>query len=235
MRIRNWLLRPGGAVWLSVLLTAVVLIESKWTPWAPYFIVYAVLAIFFPLYLRTRRFGSFAGVFRRHWKFIAGVCLLALFFDQVIFTRLYQQVLDGFGVGGDAFYSLDAALNVMIAAVSAKFQISPDAAQLLYAFFILIWAPVGEELYYRGYLLGVLRRTNGFAVSSPVSAFFFAIRHATHLFFLWPAVPWAAMASWVAGAFVFGLLMNWLYEKTESLYPPMLVHAAVNLVELFFL
>jgi membrane protease YdiL (CAAX protease family) len=65
-----------------------------------------------------------------------------------------------------------------------------------------------------------------------VSAAFFGIRHATHLFFLWPNVPWIAAASWAAGAFVFGLFMSYLYEKTRSLYPLMLVHAGVNIIEI---
>jgi membrane protease YdiL (CAAX protease family) len=232
MKIKRRLLSGSGAIWLSVVLTAVVLFESKWTPWAPYFIIYAVLAVFFPLYLRAGRFGSVADTFRRHWKLIAGVLLAAIFFDEVVFHWLYQRVLGAFGVGADPFYSLDAAIGVMITAVSAKFRISSDAARMLYAFFILVWAPVGEELYYRGYLQGVLRRTRGFGASALISSFFFGIRHATHLFFLWPAVPWAAAAAWVTGAFVFGLWMNWLYEKTNSLYPPMLVHVVVNVVEL---
>jgi membrane protease YdiL (CAAX protease family) len=34
---------------------------------------------------------------------------------------------------------------------------------------------------------------------------------------------------WVANAFVFGLLMSYLYEETHSLYPLMLIHAVVNI------
>jgi len=41
-----------------------------------------------------------------------------------------------------------------------------------------------------------------------------------------------AAASWVAGAFVFGLFMSYLYEKTRSLYPVILVQAGVNLIEI---
>jgi membrane protease YdiL (CAAX protease family) len=52
------------------------------------------------------------------------------------------------------------------------------------------------------------------------------------LFFLWPDVPLVAAGSWVLGTFVFGLLMSYLYEKTRSLYPPMIVHTAINIVEL---
>jgi membrane protease YdiL (CAAX protease family) len=65
-----------------------------------------------------------------------------------------------------------------------------------------------------------------------VSAAFFGLRHATHLFFLRPNVPLVAAGSWVVGTFVFGWLMSYLYEKTRSLYPLMLIHAGVNLIEI---
>jgi membrane protease YdiL (CAAX protease family) len=78
----------------------------------------------------------------------------------------------------------------------------------------------------------VLRSRWGFPASALVSAAFFGIRHATHFIFLYPHLPWIAAASWAASAFVFGLIMSWLYEKTRSLYPPMLVHAVINLIDL---
>jgi membrane protease YdiL (CAAX protease family) len=235
MKVKNWLVSEAGAVWVGVLLTLIVLIESKLTAWAPYFIVYAVLAIVIPIWLKTYRFGSFGEGFRDHWKIILSVFLLALFFDQAVFNWFYQWILNLAGAGADPFYSLNATLTVMIDAIASKFSITADSARMLYAFFIILWAPVGEELLYRGYLQGVLRKTRSFRFSAILSSVFFGVRHATHLFFLWPNVPWGAMLSWVVGAWVFGLLMSYLYEKTKSLYPPMLVHAAVNLVELLFM
>jgi membrane protease YdiL (CAAX protease family) len=210
----------------------IVLTESIFQPWAPYFIIYAILAIVIPLVLKTYQFGSFGTVFRSHWKLILGIFVLALVVDEGIFTLLYQRILDGFGVGGNAFYSLHAAVNVMPGAAAKKLYISPDAALMFYALFLVVWAPIGEELFYRGYLQGVLRKNGGFRMSALVSDAFFGLRHATHLFFLWPNVPWVAAASWVVGAFVFGLFMSYLYEKTRSLYPTMLVHAAVNIIEI---
>jgi membrane protease YdiL (CAAX protease family) len=235
MKIRNWLLTESGVLWTSIILTIIVLMESVLAPWSPYFIIYAILAIAIPILLGTYTFGSFLGAMRKNWKILLTILFLVVFVDEVVFNRLYQWGLDHFGVGGNPFYSLNAATVVMIEAIASKFSITPDAAQMLYAFFVIIWAPIGEELYYRGYIQGVLRQTKGFGFAAIVSSIFFGIRHATHLFFLWPDVPWVAMASWVAGAFVFGLFMNYLYEKTKSLYLPMLVHFLVNIVELFFL
>jgi membrane protease YdiL (CAAX protease family) len=120
---------------------------------------------------------------------------------------------------------------VLANAAALKFNITPDKALTLYALLILVWAPVGEELFYRGYIQGVWRQSSGFSAAALVSAAFFGIRHATHLFFLWPDVPLVVTANWVVYTFVFGLLMSYLYEKTHSLYPPMLIHFGVNLIE----
>jgi membrane protease YdiL (CAAX protease family) len=232
MKLRTWLLSDIGVVGAGIGLTLIVLAESIFPPWAPYFVVYALLAIAIPVALGTYQFGSLWAVLRSNWKLILGLFIIVLIWDEGITTWLYERALAALGLGGNPFYSLNAALETLAAAAALKFGITPDTAMMLYALFIVVWAPVGEELFYRGYIQGVLRQSWGFKASALVSAAFFGLRHATHLFFLWPNVPWVAAGSWVAGAFVFGLLMSYLYEKTRSLYPLMLVHAAVNLIEL---
>jgi membrane protease YdiL (CAAX protease family) len=232
MRVKTWFLSNAGVIAAGIALTLLVLWESVLPPWAPYFILYAVLAIALPVILRTYRFGSFGGVMKKHWRLILGVFAAAVVWDQGVSSWLYEKILARLGLGGDPFYSLNSSVGVMADTAARKFGITADGAMMLYAVFLLVWAPVGEELFYRGYMQGVLRERVSFWVSALVSAAFFGIRHATHLFFLWPDVPWAAAASWAAGAFVFGLLMSYLYEKTRSLYPPMLVHAGVNIIEL---
>jgi membrane protease YdiL (CAAX protease family) len=235
MKIKQWFLSEPGVILVAAILTLLVLAESILPPWAPYFIFYAILAILIPWILKTYRFGSFGAVLKTHWKLILGVFAVAFILDEGVFTWLYEHALVGLGLGGNPFYSLSAALTALADKAALKFGITPDAALMLYAAFIVLWAPIGEELFYRGYLQGVLRRFQSFRVSALVSAGFFGIRHATHLFFLWPHVPVVAAVSWVVGAFIFGLLMSYLYEKTRSLYPLILVHAGVNLLELILM
>jgi membrane protease YdiL (CAAX protease family) len=232
MKLRAWFQSVMGVVGIGLMLTLIVLGESIFPPWAPYFIVYAFLAILIPLALKTYKFGSFRVMLSSKWKLILSIFIVALLVDEGIANWLYQRILDSFGVGSNSFYSLNAAINVLIGKTSLKFDITRDTTQVLYALFLVVWAPIGEELFYRGYMQGVLRQTRSFGVSALVSATFFGIRHATHLFFLWPNVPWIAAANWVVSAFVFGWLMSYLYEKTGSLYPPMVVHAVVNLIEI---
>jgi membrane protease YdiL (CAAX protease family) len=232
MKSRAWLLSESGVFGVGIVLTLIVLAESIFPPWAPYFILYAVLAILIPLVVRTYQFGSFWAVLKTYWQLILGILIIALIWDEGISTWGYERLLTMLGVGSDPFYSLNAALQLLAETAARKFGITPDAALMLYAVFILVWAPIGEELFYRGYMQGVLRQFGSFRMSALVSAAFFGIRHATHLFFLWPHVPWVAAASWSVGAFVFGLLMSYLYEKTNSLYAPMVVHVAINLIEI---
>ncbi len=232
MGLKTWLLSRMGVFGVGTGLTLIVLAESIFPPWAPYFIIYALLALFIPLALRTYQLGSFRAVMRDHWRLTLGVFVIVVICDEGIFTWLYERILAGLGLGGNPLYSLNAALEALADKAATKFGITSDAAMLLYALFVLVWAPVGEELFYRGYMQGVLRRFGSYKASALASAAFFGIRHATHLFFLWPDVPWVAAGSWVVGAFVFGLFMSYLYEKTHSLYPPVLVHLGVNLIEL---
>ncbi len=232
MKSRTWFLSGTGVVVTGTVLTLIVLVESIFPPWAPYFIFYAFLAIVIPLALHTYQFGSFWAVWKTHWRLTLGIFVIALIWDEGIITWLYERVLALLGLGDNPFYSLNAALEVLAETAALKFGITSDTALMLYALFILIWAPIGEELFYRGYMQGVLRRFGSFKMSALVSAGFFGIRHVTHLFFLWPNVPVVAAVNWALGAFVFGLLMSYLYEKTRSLYPLMVVHAAINLVEI---
>lgn len=234
-KTKNWLLTTNGVIGISTLLTSIVLVESIFPPWAPYFIVYAILAILIPSVLKTARFGSFRTALTSHWKIFLGCLVVAVIWDQGIFTQLYEYSLNRLGIGNDPFYSLNTASEILLDAAATKLDITVDSATILYALFVLVWAPIGEELFYRGYIQEVLRDTKGFRVAALVSAAFFGIRHATHLFFLWPNVPLVAAGIWSINAFGGGLLFSYLYEKTNSLYLPMLVHAGTNIVGIIFM
>jgi membrane protease YdiL (CAAX protease family) len=232
MKPTKWLLSKTGVITTGTFLTLLVLAESIFPPWAPYFIIYALLAILIPLVLKTYNFGPFLQVLRTHWLLIAGVFAIAMLWDVVISGTLYEHFLTQAGLETDPFYSLNAAVVAIAGKAALTFAITPDEAIMIYALFILVWAPVGEELFYRGYMQGALRKKMSFWPAALISAAFFGIRHATHLFFLWPDVPYAAAGFWVVSTFVFGLLMSFLYEKTRSIYPLILVHVLINIAEL---
>ena len=81
----------------------------------------------------------------------------------------------------------------------------------------VIFAPVFEELAFRGLLFAILRRRFRFLPAALISASIFAIAHGYGLVgFI--SVLWS------------GLLWAWMYEKTGSLLPGMLAHAINNLL-----
>ncbi len=81
----------------------------------------------------------------------------------------------------------------------------------------VIFAPVFEELAFRGLLFAILRRKFHFLPAALISASIFAIAHGYGLVgfisVLWSGVLWA-----------------WMYEKTGSLLPGILAHAINNLL-----
>ncbi len=92
------------------------------------------------------------------------------------------------------------------------------AAFAVAALLVCVVAPVCEELFFRGYLFGALRR-RGLLLATVVSAAAFGLAHAASapLGFI---VPLAAL----------GAILALLYERTGSLYPPIALHALNNSV-----
>ena len=233
---KEWMLTTAGVFTVSVLLTIIVAFESKWMPLAPYFPIYAALAILIPWKLgiwRPEWDMKIAGkdikhTFAKHWKIILAIFVIAGIWNIESEYILYN-ILACIELTGISF---DAAINLVAQEAAIKFGFSTIAAMGIYAFFIVLWAPIGESLFYLRYIQGTLRQENSFAFSAFVSMAFFSIRHATHFLFLLPEYPIAAGLIWVLSAFVFGFLMSYLYEKTNSLYPPAIIHFIVNIASI---
>jgi membrane protease YdiL (CAAX protease family) len=81
----------------------------------------------------------------------------------------------------------------------------------------VIFAPIFEELAFRGLLFGMLRRRFKFFPAALISTSLFALAHGYSLIgFL--SVFWS------------GFLWAWIYERTGSLIPGMIAHATNNLL-----
>jgi membrane protease YdiL (CAAX protease family) len=167
MKIRTWLLSNIGAIGISIGLTVIVLVESIFPPWAPYFILYALLAIALPLVLRTCRFGSFWTVLKTNWRLVSIVLAIAVIWDGGIITWLYEHILGSFRLGDNPYYSLNAAIGLLTDTAARKFNITSNQAMMLYALFVIVWAPIGEELFYRGYVQEILFAPQQAGTSAP--------------------------------------------------------------------
>jgi hypothetical protein len=81
----------------------------------------------------------------------------------------------------------------------------------------VVAAPFFEEVVFRGLLFATFRRRFGLIVSALASALIFAAAH---------GYGWVGLFSVLWS----GALWAWSYERTRSLVPGMLAHAAVNLL-----
>lgn len=77
-------------------------------------------------------------------------------------------------------------------------------------------APIAEEVVFRGLLYGWLRRHLGVALGAGLSAFAFAVAHG--IVILIPAL------------FVVGVIAALMYERSRSLWPPIILHATFNTI-----
>ncbi|MGQ4914101.1 MAG: CPBP family intramembrane glutamic endopeptidase [Candidatus Asgardarchaeia archaeon] len=221
---------PSGVILVGIVLTLIVLIESlEIIPWSPYFLIYAALAIIIPIWLKSYKFGKLVDVFKQNLVFIVIIFVIIAVFSVAI-DFIYEQLLVSSGLSGDPMYDFNAALVALAHKAAIKFGISDLNATLIYAVYIIVWAPIGEELFYRGYMYGELKQRMNKYAAMLISTFFFGIRHATHFFFLLPEYPLIPGIYWAVHAFIFGLIIVYLYEKTDSLYPPMIIHFLANVL-----
>jgi uncharacterized protein len=80
----------------------------------------------------------------------------------------------------------------------------------------VIAAPLGEEVFFRGFLFGSLRGRLGFWRAAAISAVVFAIFHVIPLLMVL--------------MFFVGLALAWLYERRGSLVAPIGAHAIFNVI-----
>lgn len=233
MSTRHRLLSTGGILVVATLLMALALLENTLAPWAPFYVAYAAVATILPLALGSFSFGPLRDLRLGGWAAAIACPVVIQVVGALWIGLLYPGVLRALGVGAEAasgpFYSLDAALSAVSEVASGRWHVGVGALQTAYLLFILLWAGLGEELFYRGYMHGALRRRHGFGVAALTSAAWFAARHATQLALVSP-YPWGACCAWVVFAFLAGTLFSWLYDRTGSLYPPVIAHYLLNLV-----
>jgi membrane protease YdiL (CAAX protease family) len=87
------------------------------------------------------------------------------------------------------------------------------------AFLIVIAAPLSEELFFRGFMFGGLRRSMSIWPAAAISAV------------VWGSLHLGAGNIGVAIQLaVFGVILAWLYERTGTLWAPVLAHAINNTI-----
>lgn len=88
------------------------------------------------------------------------------------------------------------------------------------ALLIIVAAPASEEIFFRGFIFGGLRRRLSFWGAALISAAIFGVFHYTG----------AGSVGVVPQLAFLGFALAWVYEETGSIYPTMAIHAFNNLI-----
>lgn len=229
-RVRAGLTSVPGVLLVVALLTLLCRIETTSAPWSPYFFAYGALALALPLWLGCAPIKPRRLTGKPLWRATAVMAVLAILIDSGVFTITYDWLLQQNGYF-QPFYSISGATNLLIETVAIRQHLSQITAMGIFGVMVLLWAPVAEELFYRGYVYTSLKQHLPLAVAWGISVAVFGLRHIIHFYYLWPTLSVAGTV-WACSMLIFGSLMTWLYERTGGLAPSMLVHLLVNLAGL---
>jgi len=96
---------------------------------------------------------------------------------------------------------------------------------IVQAFFV---AALAEELFFRGYLYNLLKKTCRICVAQHISAFIFTFSHFNLLFrALNEGLVFRVFSNYIAIYFL-GWTMAYIYERKKSLIPCILFHACID-------
>ncbi len=216
-------------------LTILHLVESLWfVPWSPLIPIFSILAILLPLRHRTR---EELGLKRpERWKnFLAHIVLgtVVTVAVGVAISSVYLLIIENLGLKGNIQYDWFVAYQSWGEHILRKFGSALGVVWNI--LFMLAWAPIGEELLYRGYAFNSLLKKRSFAFASTISVLFFAVRHFFHL------VPSFSTPLIVPGLFwsilviPFGYVTCYVLRKSKPLYATMSIHFLHNLLSGFLL
>lgn len=227
----DFLSSPWGSVAVAAALTLVICAESRWLPWAPYFLIYALLAPAVPVLLGGWSPGNLPALWRDHGPFILGAAAAMLIWEVGIATWLYEWIwLPARGHDGDPRHSPTHSLNLLAETAGRSAGLGPKASAAVFGCYSLVWAPVAEELFYWGYLYANLREGTSFWTASLITSFFFGIRHMAHFLFLKGRFPWPAAVWLAASTAITALINSLLFEKIQALTPLILIHLTANVL-----
>ena len=228
--VRSCMRNPSAVIALTLGLTALCFIESaKMVPWSPYFILFAILTVVLPRFFDSTPIWPTKMHGRKLLLFMALMIIVGCAIDTGVFVFGWDWFLARIGLGGKPFYSMAGALNTLIATVAKNRHLTLAQAQAVFGAFVLVWAPIGEELYYRGYVYNSLKERYSRRTALLITYFLFALRHVTHFFYLWPTVSVAGI-EWAVDVFIIGALFTYVYERAGGLMPVMIVHFLVNVL-----
>ena len=117
-------------------------------------------------------------------------------------TAVYAYIIDQIGV--DQLSPPDVSSDIVF----------PGPAALLTFQALAVWTPLTEELFFRGFIFAGLSPLLGVKWAVIASAVVFSLFHLS--------------SGVLIPVFITGVLLAWLYQKTGTLWPSIVAHAAQN-------
>lgn len=130
----------------------------------------------------------------------ASILVAVVLIVGISINLLYEWVLTSFGVEPPP-------------ALPSQFTQTGVSLAMVTLLAVLV-APIAEETFFRGFILGGIGKRFGYGWGVVVSALLFSLAHMQ---------PGALLP-----IFILGLLLAWLYIKTGSIWPCILTHFAYN-------
>lgn len=209
----------------AVLMLFIAAFESlRDTPWSPLFPIQLGFAgaLFFVFVPKEKRGGLLRWNLRGFLEAL-GLLLLVSF----VLSSLAQFVFSGLMQLPVAEWDYMAYFKQIYPDMTLKFgMVGSDVLMFL---FLVVMAPICEELFYRGVFWEMFSNTSR-RLTYLGGSFFFALRHDSQLTYFWPNYPiWVATFYFII-TFISGLIFMRAREKTGSLLPGMVAHAGINLI-----
>lgn len=157
---------------------------------------------------------GWTGIEQRDVLLALGVSVLTTAVALVTILTLPEAALDSGATESGVSYSLSyqqyADWNLGVTAV------------LIILFREAIYATLGEEIFFRGLLGGILFRRFGFRVGNLIQTVLFVLPHLV-VVVVWPSL-WPLVFTWVLA----GWLLGWLYYRSGSIVPGWIAHTLGN-------
>jgi membrane protease YdiL (CAAX protease family) len=108
----------------------------------------------------------------------------------------------------------------VVAKINAQFGVNKTTVLLVAPFTVLLNSLL-EEFFYRGFSFGLIVKRNR-KLGYLLPAVTFTVQH---LLFIYHWAPWYSIAIGTLGLFVFALVVEWLYERYDTIVAPWVAHA----------
>lgn len=223
----------GWVFIISLLVTLVALFESMpLFPWSPFIFLHGILTIYIPIMYGHHKETSIGAALRKNMSTITTAISVGIIYIIIISGLAYLL----FYLAG---HRDDPLWNLIFTYRRIYQLIAPSHGDIIVSsmlfIFVVPWAGIGEELFYRGFVYGRMRFSLGIIGANIIAGILFGLRHSAQLAFLLPHYPLAAGIFYFIFSAIAGSLLAILYERTGSIWSNIVVHTSINLIGFPFL